>query len=295
MPSTESKTMSLAVLMTCFNRREETLRCLSAVHRQAGSDTLDVTVILVDDGSTDGTADAVRLAFPATRVLPGSGSLFWNRGMRVAFEHARNRGFDAYLWLNDDTILFPDAIERLVTVMLTLKHRGIEAILTGSTCERSSGLRTYGGFRWANGWRRKLVPVDPSSETPLACHTMNGNCTLIPARIAEQLGSLDGAFQHSFGDLDYGFRARRAGYPIYVAPGFFGSCSDNSQSGTWRDRSASFRERWRHLNSPKGSPFAEWVLYCYRHLGRLWPLYAASPYLKTIVTSIHLPVPDRLP
>ena len=249
--------------MTCFNRREETLRCLDAISSQAGLALLKVSIFLVDDASTDGTASAVRNRFPEVNVISGMGNLFWNRGMRMAFDEARKCDFDAYLWLNDDTMLSPDALSTLLSAWKDLQREGTDAIVTGSTFDRISGRRTYGGFRWTGKWRRTLIPVEPS-HIPVACDTMNGNCTLIPRRVSEAVGNLDPSFHHSFGDMDYGFRARAQG----------------------------FKRRWRHLNSPKGSPFPEWRLYCSRHLGPLWPLYAVSPYLKTLATAISGPKPE---
>ena len=248
-----------------------------------------MTVILVDDGSTDGTAAAVRSRYPTVVLLEGSGDLYWNRGMHRAFAHALDRNFDSYLWLNDDTVLFPDAIARLLTAQQEIESKGKVAILTGSTWDVQRGEASYGGFRWRDGWRRELALVEPPQGEPVACDTMNGNCTLIPRRVAEKVGNLDPAFHHSFGDMDYGFRARAAGFGVYVGPGFFGSCIDNAQAGTWRDRTAPFAKRWRHLNSPKGSPLAEWSLYCRRHLGALWPLYTVSPYVKTLATAVRRP------
>ena len=280
----------IAVLMTCFNRREQTLRCLERLFGQVGKQPFELAVILVDDGSTDGTAAAVEEGFPAVQVVRGSGNLYWNQGMRLAFAHASRREFDGYLWLNDDTLLYPDALSRLLTTAGQLQSQGKTAIVTGSTSDHQSGGRSYGGFRWRAGWGRQLVPVEPSSDEPVACDTMNGNCTFIPRRILEAVGNLDPAFQHSFGDMDYGFRARTQGFAVYVAPGYVGSCSDNAQQGTWRDRNASFRKRWHHLHSPKGSPFPEWSLYCQRHLGVWWPLYTVSPYVKTLATAVRRPV-----
>ncbi len=282
---TEARKTSIAVLMTCFNRREHTLAALENLRRQQGCEDVELAIFLVDDASTDGTAEAVRAGYPEVSVLSGQGDLYWNRGMRLALEHARRGEYDQYLWLNDDTMLFPDALSRVLAAMRTLEAKGETAIVTGSTCDRSGRTRTYGGARWSGGWRRQLTPVDPDPTALLACDTMNGNCTLLPRRVVETVGNLDPVFHHSFGDLDYGFRARAAGFGIYVAPGYVGSCSDNSREGTWRDRTAPFARRWRHLNSPKGSPFREWTLYCRRHLGWLWPLYAISPYAKTLVTA----------
>ncbi len=282
---------SVAVLMTSFNRREQTLLCLEKLFAQVALPDLGLRVILVDDASTDGTAEAVRARFPAVVVLAGTGKLYWNGGMRVAFAHALEREFDFYLWLNDDTQLFPTALETMFAAHRNLREQGINAILTGSTCDDATGKRSYGGCRWRDGWKRELEPVQPAEDRPVLCDTMNGNCTLIPASIAEAVGNLDGRFTHSFGDFDYGFRASRAGFTTYAAPGFVGACSDNARQGTWRDRSASLRKRWAHLNSAKGSPFREWTVYCRRHLGYLWPLYVVSPYVKTVAMSVRVPGP----
>ena len=281
---------SIAILMTCFNRRESTLACLESLFAQNEQYPRSVQVILVDDGSTDGTGDAVKKTFPAVRVLPTEGNLFWNGGMRVAFAEALKGDYDFYLWLNDDTILFPHALDMLLRVAVMLEKEGRKAIVVGSTCNAETGKRSYGGVWQQRRWlRNTLVSVEPKSDQSQACDTMNGNCTLIPREIVRTLGNLDPAFTHSFGDMDYGFRARRAGFSVYITPSYLGSCADNSKAGTWRDASASLGTRWKHLSSRKGSPFREWSIYCRRHLGPLWPLYAVSPYVKVITSSVlHL-------
>jgi GT2 family glycosyltransferase len=281
---------SIAVLIACFNRRDQTLRCLEALSSQETEESRSVQVILVDDASTDGTGDAVRKAFPDVRIVNGSGQLFWNGGMRVAFAEAVKGEFDFLLWLNDDTELFPSALDVLLRTARGLEQQGITAIVTGSTCDRATGRRSYSGERQIKRWfGNRCIPIVPLPQHSQPCDTMNGNCTLVPKSIAVELGNLDAVFTHSFGDTDYGFRARYAGFSIYIAPGYLGACSDNTRLGTWRDRSATLRSRWHNLNSAKGSPFPEWSVYCRRHLGPLWPLYVISPYVKTVASSVlHL-------
>ena len=75
--------MKIAVLMTCHNRKESTLRCLRGLPS-------DLDVFLVDDASTDGTSDAVREVSRAERdgrveVREGNGSLYWAWGMALAW------------------------------------------------------------------------------------------------------------------------------------------------------------------------------------------------------------------
>lgn len=118
------ETLSLAILMTCYNRRQKTLDCLEALRKQELLPNLVVQVYLVDDGSTDGTGEAVKAAYPGIKVLQGNGNLFWNGGMRLAFSEAMKSDYDYYLWLNDDTLLYPRAIQSLLATSCHLAEVG---------------------------------------------------------------------------------------------------------------------------------------------------------------------------
>src|SRR5437016_7331 len=120
--------------MASHNRREITLRCLASLSEQVGLEDVVMTVFLLDDGSTDGTAQAVSGRFPSVRLLKGDGSLFWAGGMRKAMAVAMAEVFNLYLWLNDDTCLFPDSIDRLTRTMSELQRGGGRPlIVVGST------------------------------------------------------------------------------------------------------------------------------------------------------------------
>jgi len=283
--SVSAPEIRVAVLMTCYNRREVTLHCLAALFAQ---ERLDCTlrVFLVDDASTDGTAQALAHRYPDVRLYNGSGSLFWNRGMHAAFGHALDEDFDYYLWLNDDTILTPTAIGAMLDTASKLASEKIEAIVVGNTRDSTTGQHTYGGMLKGRGLRPGAFSLaTPSSTSITACDTMNGNCTLIPRAVAQSVGNLDISFHHNFGDLDYGLRAKARGLGIYMAPGFVGECNENSRVATWKDPQAGFSVRWAHLTSPKGCPWSEWSVFSRRHLGPLWFLYAVSPYVKVILQS----------
>jgi GT2 family glycosyltransferase len=273
----------IAVLMTSFNRREVTLKSLDSLFRQQKAEGIRFTVFLVDDASTDGTSGAVNSLFPQVRMLQGDGTLFWNGGMRLAFATAAQEPFDAYLFLNDDTTLYDDALESIIECARRWLAISGPAIVVGSTKSPDSGVHSYGGIAMrADGFGLKLEKVTPDGSSPIGCDTMNGNVALIPREIAAVVGNLDKRFHHQFGDLDYGLRTRRAGFDVVVAPGYAGVCSSNSPSGTWRDSSLTLKKRWKNLTSPKGVPFGEWLFFTRRHYGWRWPYYAVSPYLKTI-------------
>jgi GT2 family glycosyltransferase len=276
--------MRIAVLMTCFNRKRMTLEALDSLFCQKHVGDVDLFVYLVDDGSRDETSSAVAERFPQVSLLQGDGSLFWNGGMRKAFAQALAKGFDGYIWFNDDTRLDEDALHRLTACAREEPGSLGAAIVVGSIRDPHTGEHSYGGVRKrALRFRLDFIPQLPDDHESVRCDTMNGNFTLIPASVAERLGNLDGAFRHQLGDFDYGLRATEAGIPVILAPGYYGCCSDNPASGTWRDQSQPLSKRWRHLLSPKGAPIREWLLYTRRHFGWRWPLYALSPYIKTIL------------
>jgi len=277
---------SIAVLIASFNRKETTLKALDCLSLQTSAVPRTVQIFLVDDASSDGTAEAVKANFPEVQLIEGTGSLYWNGGMRLAFDQALKVGFDFYLWLNDDTLLTPDALDILLRTEQRLRADGVISIITGSTCDPRTRQLTYGGTRRVNrAYYFEHISVQPSLDEPISCDSMNGNCTFIPADIAQRLGSLEPRFQHQFGDFDYGYRAKKAGFAVHVAPGFLGTCSVGPIEGTWLDRASPVRRRWKHLMSTKGYRFGEWLLFTKRHYSYLWPLYFAIPYIKASLPS----------
>ena len=101
--------MNIAVLITCHNREEKTLNCLTQIFSQLyDKNKFSVTVYLTDDGCTDNTVPEVKKRFPQVHIITGDGTLFWNRGMYVAWKAAEKYDYDFYLWLNDDTFINND-------------------------------------------------------------------------------------------------------------------------------------------------------------------------------------------
>src|SRR4028118_1511310 len=115
---------SIAVLMTCHNRKLKTLLTLESLFRQTLTSEIALSVYLVDDGSTDGTSEEVQQKYPQVKLFSGDGNLFWNGGMRIAFSEAMKDEPDYYLWLNDDTVLAPEALNTLLTTSRQLFEQG---------------------------------------------------------------------------------------------------------------------------------------------------------------------------
>ena len=270
--TTQPEEHTIAVLMTCHNRREKTLECLRRIRDQRGVHAA-IRTFLVDDGSSDGTGRAVVSEFPEVEVLQGDGSLYWCGGMRMAWEAATKSDPDFYLLLNDDTFLQPDALTELLGLAQGLES---QSIVVGAICDPETGLVSYGGVRYAS-------PLVPASGRPEYCDTFNANCALVPRKVFQVLGVFHKDFIHGLGDFDYGIQAIQKGFKVVQTPRYVGTCRDNPLSGTWSDRSLPRIRRLRLLNSPKGLPFRAWMTYVRRNTGWKWPLYLLSPYLKIVL------------
>lgn len=269
--------IQLAVLLTVHNRKMQTLAALEALYGQAElAGEAAVSVYVVDDASTDGTSAAVAERFPEVSLLQGTGNLYWNGGMRHAFGEALKIGHDYYLWLNDDTTLFPTALVRLLDSSFQL---GSKAIVAASVQDSLTSQLTYGGVRRLDRWRPlKFTKVMPREE-PVPVETMNGNCVLVPQAVAQVVGNLDPLFTHGMGDFDYGLRARKLGFEIYLAPGYYGYCQINPPE----DKELSLNARWEKLLSPLGLPPFEWAGFARRYAGPFWFLYFLSPYIQKFI------------
>jgi GT2 family glycosyltransferase len=274
------KQVRVAVIMTCYNRRDITISCLQALHKQ--SVTFDV--YLTDDGSSDGTDEAIKANYPDVKILKGDGSLFWVGGMRLAFAEALQSNYEYYLWLNDDTTLEFDTLECLLTIHQDLCAKShFNSIIVGSTKDPQTGKSTYGGAVKSKHWySNKFEFLEPSNYLQ-ECDTMYGNCVLIPRSVATKVGNIDAAFIHSLGDLDYGLRSRKLGCSIWVAPGYVGTCSQNVVNGSWADKNLSILERLKKITHIKSFPVRAWTVFTYRHSGSFWFLYWFLPYIRAMI------------
>jgi GT2 family glycosyltransferase len=268
--------MKVTAILASHNRRAQTLQCLASYFAQEIGPTVLLAAVVVDDGSADGTAEAVGDRFPETEIIMGDGNLFWAGAMAIAEQAALRQDPDHLLWLNDDVVLDPEALRRLIE---TADRRAEDCIAVGALRDPVTGELTYSGIR-----RRGLHPlrvdlVAPTDE-PVEVETFNGNAVFVPRAVADKVGPFDGEFVHAAADLDYGLRARAAGVSVLLAPGAVGTCARGSDQAPWLDRSVSAWTRLRFLLGPKGVPPRARARYLRRHGGPIWILFWLTPYIR---------------
>lgn len=275
--------MTVAVLLTVFNRRQKTLECLKSCYGQMDAFRADgrysFSVYMTDDGSADGTSEAVAELFPDVHIIRGNGKLFWNRGMCAAWNEAAKEDPDFYIWLNDDMLLKPGAFSVLLENSSYLKHR---AIVVGTAVD-SKGEYSYGG-RTVYG---RIIPPDP--VIPVVCDIFNGNLVLVPKSVYEAVGTMDPFYSHGFGDFDYGVRADKAGITSVVAPGVLAVCDRNPGIPKWRNAAFPLKERFSALSDPKGRPLKEQFVYDSRRSN----VFVAAGHICSILLKVLFPKREK--
>ncbi len=196
-----------------WNGREHLAPCLSAL---AAQQVVDAETILVDNGSTDGTADFVRACFPWVRLV----ALDRNHGFAGGNNAGAREAGGRYLaFLNNDTIAEPSWLRALLAGLD--EPRGI-ALATSKivymhdpTIVDSAGdgmTRSGGAFKRHHG--APAGDVSESREVFAAC----GAAFIIARGVFEEIGGFDEDFFLSHEDVDLSYRARLRGYRCrYVA------------------------------------------------------------------------------
>ena len=255
----------IAVLMTCYDRVQVTLKCLERLYAQPLPSGCTMDVWLVDDASPDGTGDKVREAFDTVHVIRSKGGLFWCKGMRLAWDSAvayatsNDFAYDYYLWLNDDVMLVPDALGALLADAEAL--RGSRFVLVGTMSEDGlDGKLAYGCHHGA--------AVVPPNGAPQLVHgySMSGNLVLVPKDVYEAVGPIYGGYHHAFGDSDYGFLIERNGIGMYCASKVLGVCPQVPERYIHLDGKTLF-QRIKTLYEPKGFNLHDTFFFRYRNWG----------------------------
>jgi GT2 family glycosyltransferase len=206
------------VLVPAHNSKEEVLSLLACLGRQTYP---DLKVILVDDGSTDGTETEVARRFQLTTILKGDGDLWWTGANALGIKHIRTiAGPDDFvLLLNNDVVVD----ENYVSVLVDCSSRNQRAVVGSVTVDAHDPSKVAAGIRLdcklnATVTRdRKVIEASHGQEDS---DVLPGRGTLVPIEVFEKAGTFNHRrLPHYGGDYEFTIRAKRAGTRLIVSYG----------------------------------------------------------------------------
>jgi len=277
--------LKIAALCCSYNRIEKTTSFFKSLVQQAIPDGYAIDCFLLDDNSDDGTADYVETNFPGVQVIRGSGSLFWAGGMRTLWSMVLKKSeYDFYLLFNDDVVLFDDAIVRILDAYN--KSQYPLNIVAGSVQDFNLSRVTYGGHKLTNKYTGRFKQVIPNENELTACDLGNANIMLVDKGTVDKVGILSDYYIHSCADYDYTLKAIKSGIKVWVAPGFYGYCS-NDHGRPWMSGKRSLKDRVRYLYSPKGLEYKQYLHYIRKFFPMHYPMAFLKLWLKTLLPVVY--------
>lgn len=209
---------NIAVIVLNWNRKADTLRCLASL---AEADYPQLTVIVVDNASSDGSVSAIAAAFPDVILVENQSNLGFAAGNNVGIELALRAGFDAILLLNNDTVVAANSISVMANHLHCHPNVGVVA---PAICYLQAPQRIWsagGSIDWKQGTvstDRLDEHVDALPVDPYATEHVSGCCMLVRSDAVQLAGMLDPRFFMYFEETEWCVRIARAGYDIHVTP-----------------------------------------------------------------------------
>jgi len=246
------------IITPVFNRMDLTKNYLIALRNQTNK---NFKIIIVDDGSTDGTVDLIESCFPEVILLKKKGNLWWAEATNIGVKHALKEGASYIMTLNDDTIPFKDYIEKMYYWIEKEKN----ALLGAFAVDVHTNKAVFGGelLNWRSG-KYENVLNGIALEERYGLKEVNvfpGRGLLIPTKVFQDIGFYDSKnFPQTVSDLDFTCRAYSAGYKIY--------CNYDAKIKIYTNESAtislrenkSLKKYFQHLFGIKGGGNLKWFI-----------------------------------
>jgi GT2 family glycosyltransferase len=223
---------SVCIVVLSYNGLQDTRKCLASLQ---GALRPGATPLLVDNGSTDGTQEAVAREFPWCQILRVDKNNGPSAGNNAGIRHALDAGFKWVLLLNNDTTVSEGLVERLMTAAAA--HPDYKVIGPVINYMDEPALVMTDGVTFNPPGRgglfiRKPVPL-AEGRTPgiTPVDVVNGCCMLISADVFRSIGLFDEEFFIYHDETDFCLRALEHGF----------KCGVISEQLVWHKGSSSFK------------------------------------------------------
>lgn len=222
--------MDLSIIVVNYNTQELLAQCLESIYRKMSH--LNYEILVVDNASSDGSADMVKQRFPEVKLIENHKNLGFATANNQALRQAEGKHI---LLLNSDTIALPSTVEMMrdfISHNPMVGAVGCKILNPDFTVEATARRfpRPLNALFGRKSVLTKLFPKNRFSGAYLACLNVNSEipfevdwvsaaCMMVKREIIEEVGLLDEDFFMYWEDADWCYRIKAAGWKIYYVPG----------------------------------------------------------------------------
>lgn len=210
---------AVSIIILNYNGREDTLACLRSMEHLTYP---NVQVIVVDNGSTDGSIEAIRVQHPRFKLIETGANLGFTGGNNVGIRHALEQGAEYIMLLNNDTVVAPDMLDVMVSVMEANSNIGVTGPMIYYYDQPETIWSAGGRIDWTHGLTG-MIGIDEEDKAqfgiaPRPVDFVTGCAILARRPVWEKVGLLDDKFFMYYEETEWCVRARRAGFEIVHVP-----------------------------------------------------------------------------
>ena len=219
--------VDLSIVIVNYNVKHRLRECLQSIYGNTKKISFEVTV--VDNNSSDGSVDMVKSEFPEVKLIENCKNLGFAKATNQGLKENRGRYI---LLLNPDTIVLPDALDKMVEFLEVNSHAGAlgcKLLYPDGSLQRSC--RSFPTLITAFFENTGLEKFFPRNKL-VAKYRMGywdyddirevdqpmGSALMISRKVFERVGFLDEQFYMFFEEVDWCFRAKKRGWKIYFTP-----------------------------------------------------------------------------
>jgi N-acetylglucosaminyl-diphospho-decaprenol L-rhamnosyltransferase len=215
----EQSVHTIYVVVPVFNRKSYIERFLYCMRRQT---LRNFKLIVVDDGSTDGTAELIAEFFREVQLLRGNGNLWWTGSINLGIRHvmAQASETDAILVINDDLEVNPNYLEILYALWQSVPKALIGSVVVDIQYPET----IVDGGTIINWWTAKSRTLNHKMKLTefkknyyVDVSYLTGRGVLIPIRVFNEIGLYDDKHFQQCGDTELPVRAKKVGYRLIVS------------------------------------------------------------------------------
>jgi GT2 family glycosyltransferase len=202
------------ILIPFFNRKQLTMECLESFSKQIYS---DYSITVVDDGSTDGSSEAIRSRFPNVEVIETKGGLWWAKSLNVGLERIlpRTKDGDFVLIINQDTEVKPDYLEKILEAS-TRNHRAlVGSVLRNFYDQKLFEKPTRVDWSTYSFLKSGYSPEESGPYENADFLTTRG--VIMPVEVFKKIGLYTRLLPHHVADLNFSMKAKRAGFNLILS------------------------------------------------------------------------------